>query len=345
MKEMMKAVLIHEHGGVDKLLFEEYPVPKIAADEVLVEVKAAALNHLDLWVRQGMPAFKLRMPHILGSDAAGVVVEVGDVVKNVKVGDPVLLAPGWGCGSCHACLNGDDNLCRNYQILGETAQGCYAQYVKAQAENAFLIPEGLSFDEAAAIPLVFLTAWHMLVEQVKIQPGEDILILAAGSGVGSAAIQIAKLFGARVIATASKDKKLQKAGELGADDLINYAEKDFLPEVKRLTNKRGVDVVFEHVGKSTWEKSIQALTKGGRLVTCGATTGYDPVTDLRYVFFKELKIFGNFMGRKEGLKRALEFFPGKLKSVVDTSFPLKDAAKAHQRLMNREQFGKVILKP
>ena len=345
MKEMMNAVVIHEHGGIDKLCFEEMPVPNIAADEVLVEVKAAALNHLDLWVRGGLPAFKLKMPHILGSDAAGVVTAVGDVVNNVKVGDKVLLAPGWGCGACHECLNGDDNLCRDYQILGETTQGTFAEYVKAPAVNAFLIPEGLSFDEAAAIPLVFLTAWHMLVQQVKVQPGEAILILAAGSGVGSAAIQIARLFGARVIATASTDEKLQKAGELGADELINYADKDFLEEVKRLTNKRGVDIVFEHVGKSTWENSIKALKKGGRLVTCGATTGYDPTTDLRYVFSKALKIFGNFMGRKEGLKRALHFFPEKLKPVIDTSFPLQDAAKAQQRLMNREQFGKLILKP
>ena len=341
----MNAVVIHEHGGIDKLCFEEMPVPNIAADEVLVEVKAAALNHLDLWVRGGLPAFKLKMPHILGSDAAGVVTAVGDVVNNVKVRDKVLLAPGWGCGACHECLNGDDNLCRDYQILGETTQGTFAEYVKAPAENAFLIPDGLSFEEAAAIPLVFLTAWHMLVQQVKVQPGEEILILAAGSGVGSAAIQIAKLFGARVIATASTDEKLQKAGELGADELINYADKDFLEEVKRLKNKRGVDIVLEHVGKSTWENSIKALKKGGRLVTCGATTGYDPTTDLRYVFSKALKIFGNFMGRKEGLKRALQFFPEKLKPVIDTSFPLQDAAKAHQRLMNREQFGKLILKP
>ena len=342
---MMNAVVIHEHGGIDKLCFEEMPVPNIAADEVLVEVKAAALNHLDLWVRGGLPAFKLKMPHILGSDAAGVVTAVGDVVNNVKVGDKVLLAPGWGCGACHECLNGDDNLCRDYQILGETTQGTFAEYVKAPAENAFLIHEGLSFDEAAAIPLVFLTAWHMLVQRVKVQPGEAILILAAGSGFGSAAIQIARLFGARVIATASTDEKLQKAGELGADELINYTDKDFLEEVKRLTNKRGVDIVFEHVGKSTWENSIKALKKGGRLVTCGATTGYDPTTDLRYVFSKALKIFGNFMGRKEGLKRALHFFPEKLKPVIDTSFPLQDAAKAQQRLMNREQFGKLILKP
>ncbi len=217
--------------------------------------------------------------------------------------------------------------------------------MNAPGENAFPIPEGLGFEEAAAIPLVFLTAWHMLVHQAKVRPGEDVLVLAAGSGVGSAGIQIAKLFGARVLATASTEEKLEKARELGADEIINYREKDFLAEVKRLTGKRGVDIVFEHVGKMTWEKSIKALTKGGRLVTCGATTGYDPVTDLRYVFFKELKILGNFMGRKEGLREALRFFPFRLRPVLDTTFPLKEAARAHERLSRREQFGKVVLIP
>lgn len=341
----MNAVLLHEHGGVDKLRYGKYTVPKIAAHEVLVEVRAAGLNHLDLWVRQGLPAIKIEMPHILGSDVAGIVVEVGDLAKNVKEGDPVLLAPAWGCGTCKACLAGDDNYCRDYKILGESVPGTYAEYVKAPAENAFAIPKGLNFDEAAAIPLVFLTAWHMLVDQAKIQPGEDVLILAAGSGVGSAAIQIAKLFGARVIATASSDAKLEKAQQLGADETINYQKLDFLSEVKRLTHKKGVEIVVEHVGKSTWEQSIKSLAKGGRLVICGATTGYDAITDLRYVFFKELKILGNFMGRKEGLKHGLQFFPEKLRPVLDTTFPLREAAQAHQRLMNREQFGKIILKP
>ncbi len=345
MKKTMKAVVIHEHGGVDKLSYEDYPVPEIRADEILVEVKAIALNHLDVWVRKGVASTKLPMPHILGSDTAGVVAAVGDIVKNVHVGDNVLLAPAWGCGYCEYCLAGDDNLCRDYKVLGENTTGVYAQYVKAPAQNAFPIPDGLSFEGAAAIPLVFLTAWHMLVHQAKVQPGELVLILAAGSGVGSAGVQIAKLFGARVIATASTDAKLERAKELGADHLINHQTQDVLEEVKRLTNKRGVDIVFEHVGKSTWEKSIKALRKGGRLVTCGATTGYDAVTDLRYVFFKELKILGNFMGRKEGLRRALQFFPERLKPVIDTTFALKDAAKAHERLMNRKQFGKVILKP
>lgn len=345
MKKTMKAVVIHQHGGVENLRFEDFPVPKIQADEVLLEVRAVALNHLDIWVRKGVASVKLPMPHILGSDAAGVVAAVGELVKNVSVGDKVFFAPGWGCGHCEHCLAGDDNLCRDYRVLGENTQGVYAEFAKAPAANAFVIPNTLSFEEAAAIPLVFLTAWHMLVHQAKLRPGEVVLILAAGSGVGSAGIQIAKLFGAKVIATASTDAKLQKAQQLGADHVINYQTHDFLEDVKSLTGKRGVDVVFEHVGKATWERSIKALRKGGRLVTCGATTGYEAITDLRYLFFKELKIFGNFMGRKDGLLKALQFFPHKLRPVIDTTFPLKDAAKAHEWLMNREQFGKVILIP
>ncbi|MCG8603827.1 zinc-binding dehydrogenase [bacterium] len=341
----MNAVAIHEHGGLEKLSFEKQPLPQITAKEVLVKIKAAALNHLDLWVREGWPGLKVEMPHILGSDVAGIIIERGEGVTSVNVGDQVLLAPAWGCGVCQACVSGDDNHCPSYKILGENVPGTYAEYVKAPAANAFPIPEGLSFDEAAAIPLVFLTAWHMLVERARIKPGETVLVLAAGSGVGSAAIQIAKLFNANVIATAGSEPKLKKAKELGADELINYEDDDFLKAVRELTGGRGVDIVFEHVGKSTWQRSIRALMKGGRLVTCGATTGYDAVTDLRHVFFRELKILGNFMGRKVGLQQALQFFPDKLRPVIDTSFTLQDAARAHERLKKREQFGKVILKP
>lgn len=345
MNPTMKAVIIQEHGGVEKLKYvEAHPVPGIGAGEVQVNVKAVALNRLDLWVREGWPGLKLQFPHVLGSDAAGIITKIGEGVRNVKIGDEVLLAPGWGCGDCQFCLEGKDNLCQHYKILGQNTQGVYAEFVKAPAANALPIPLGLSFEEAAAIPLVFLTAWHMLVDQVNLQPGEDILIHAGGSGVGSAAIQIAKLLGARVFTTASSQPKLDKAAELGADICFNYTESDFFEEVMKQTNKCGVDVVFEHVGESTWEKSIKSLRKGGRLVTCGATTGHQAVTDLRYVFFKELKILGNFMGPKAGLASALKFFPEKLKPVVDKVFDLKDAAKAHDYLNNREQFGKVILK-
>ncbi len=340
----MKAVVINEHGGVEKLSYQDHPLPEITANEVLVQVRAIALNHLDLWTRQGLPGSTLPMPHILGSDAAGVIAAQGELVKGLNTGDKVVLAPGYSnCHTCPACLAGNDHLCSQYKVLGAGIQGVYAEFVKIPAENVFPMPVGLSFAEAAAIPLVFLTAWNMLVHQAQVRPGEDVLILAAGSGVGSAGIQIAKLFGARVIATASTDAKLARAKELGADECINYAEKDFLAEAKRLTNKTGVDIVFEHVGKATWDKSIRALKNGGRLVTCGATTGYDPTLDLRHVFFRGLKIFGNFMGRKSGLAEALRFFPHKLKPVIDTTFPLQNAADAHRLLMNRQQFGKVIL--
>lgn len=345
MSGTMRAVVIHEHGDVDKLSVQEVSIPEIYPHEVLVEVKSVALNHLDLFVRQGWPGLKLDFPHILGSDVAGVVAETGSLVTHVKEGDAVLLAPGWGCGVCDACLARQDNYCARYTMLGESVPGGYAEYIKAPGANALHIPEGLTFEQAAAIPLVFLTAWHMLVDQARVQPGEDVLVLAGGSGVGSAAVQIAKLFGARVFATASTEAKLAKARELGADLTINYVENDFLDEIKKLTQKRGVDVVVEHVGKATWEKSIKALVKGGRLVTCGATSGYDAVTDLRYVFFRGIKILGNFMGPLAGLKRALQFFPEKLQPVVDRTFPLEQAADAHRRLANREQFGKVVLLP
>jgi NADPH:quinone reductase-like Zn-dependent oxidoreductase len=343
----MKAVVIHEHGGIDKLRVEQVPDPTIAPDEVLVRVKAVALNHLDLWVRRGLPALKVEMPHILGSDIAGVVEEVGELVRHVGPGDEVILAPGWGCGVCRKCLLGEDNVCEvRYQILGETTAGGYAEFVKAPGSNAFPLPAGISFVEAAAVPLVFLTAWNMLVRKAEVQPGEDVLVLAAGSGVGSAAIQIAKLFGARVIATASTEAKLEMARELGADEVINYAEQDFLAEVRRLTDGRGVDIVFEHVGEATWEKSIKSMARGGRLVTCGATTGYQAMTDLRYVFAKNLTLLGNFMGRKGDLLHLLRFFEsGEFRAVVDRSLPLEQAAEAHRLLEERQHFGKIVLTP
>jgi NADPH:quinone reductase-like Zn-dependent oxidoreductase len=285
------------------------------------------------------------MPHILGADAAGVVAQTGALVPHIKEGDNVLLAPGWASCGCKYCLAGDDNLCHDYVILGERVQGTYAEYVKVPGDNVFPVPAGLSFEESAAIPLVFLTAWHMLVHQAAVQPGEDVLVLAAGSGVGSAAIQIAKLFGARVIATASTEAKLNKALALGSDDVINYQEEDFLDLVMEHTGNAGVDIVIEHVGASTWNASIKSLRNGGRLVTCGATTGFEPVTDLRYVFYRGIKIFGNFMGRKAGLVEALKFFPEKLKPVVDTILPLSQANEAQQRLSDRAQFGKVVLTP
>ena len=281
----MKAAVMREHGGPEVLKIETVPDPVLRADEVLVEVRACALNHLDTWVRRGLPGMTFAMPHILGNDIAGVVREAGELVSNVKPGDEVLLAPGVSCGACPQCLGGDDNLCASYDMLGYGLPGGYAELVAAPARNAHAIPAGLTFEQAATVPLTFLTAWHMLVGRAKLKAGEDVLVLAAGSGVGVAAIQIAKLLGARVIATASTEVKLERAKALGADETINYeSSPDFHKAVKMLTAGKGVEVVVEHVGAATWTRSVASLARNGRLVTCGATTGYEATIDIRQLF-------------------------------------------------------------
>jgi NADPH:quinone reductase-like Zn-dependent oxidoreductase len=341
----MKAIVYAEHGGPQVLRLAELAEPAIGAGEVLLRVRACALNHLDLWLRQGIPSLKIPLPHIPGSDVAGEVVRVGSGVTDVKVGERVLLQPGISCGQCAKCLAGEDNLCRSYTILGEMVDGGCAEFVKAPAVNCVPIPEGVSFEAAAAFPLVSLTAWHMLITRAKLKPAETVLVLAAGSGVGGAAIQIAKASGARVIATAGTDAKLAKARELGADEVINHSTQKIAAEVKRLTAKRGVDVVFEHVGEATWTESIRSLTPGGRLVTCGATTGYNGNIDIRYLFTRQISLLGSFMGAKSDLLAAMEFLKrGLLKPVIDVVMPLEKCAEAHRRLEQREQFGKIVLK-
>jgi NADPH:quinone reductase-like Zn-dependent oxidoreductase len=341
----MKAVIFEQHGGPEVLTLAERPRPEPRADEVLVAVRACALNHLDVFVRRGIPGMTFKLPHILGNDIAGVVAEVGELVNNVKVGDPVLLAPGVSCGACRQCLDGDDNLCRHYDILGHGPDGGYAEFVVAPARNAHPIPEGLDFAQAAAIPLTFLTAWHMLSTRARLKAGEHVLVLAAGSGVGAAAIQIARLLGARVIATASSDAKLEKARGLGAHEVINYeADPEFHKRVRQLTSGQGVEVVVEHVGASTWQRSTSSLARNGRLVTCGATTGYDVSLDLRHLFFKQLSLLGSFMGRHSELVELLPFFAdGRLRSVVDRVLALEQAAEAHRIMEDRAQFGKLVL--
>lgn len=340
----MKAIRFHNFGGTEVLQYEEAPKPAIGPNDVLLQLKAAALNHLDLWVRSGEREKNIPLPHIPGSDGAGIIAETGSAVKRYKAGDRVLISPGLSCGNCDKCLSSRDNLCREYRVLGTKEDGAYAEFVKLPAINVLPIPEGLDFNQAAAIPLVFLTAWHMLVGLAKIQPGETVLVHGAGSGVGSAGIQIAKLFGAHVLTTAGSEEKLSKAKQLGADELINYKEKDFAEEVKRLTGKRGVDVVFEHIGGEVFEKSITILTKGGRLVTCGSTTDFMAKVDLRYIFSRHQTIFGSWMGSKQELIEVLKFFPsGKLKPVIDSVFPLSQAADAQRRLMERKNFGKIVL--
>jgi NADPH:quinone reductase-like Zn-dependent oxidoreductase len=342
----MKAVVFSEHGGPEVLRCIEVPEPKINSTEVLVRVRACALNHLDLWVRRGLPGIAIPLPHIPGSDIAGEVARVGELVTHVKVGQKVLLAPGLSCGLCAACSAGWDNRCRKYTIFGYMVDGGCAEYVKSPGVNVIPIPGDLSFDEAAAVPLVFLTAWHMLVGLARLQPGEDALILGAGSGVGSAAIQIGKLVGARVIATAGSDEKLKKAKELGADETIHHGKQNIFEEVKRLTERRGVDVAFEHVGTATWEMSVLSLAVGGRLVTCGATTGYEAKLDLRYLYSRQLSLLGSFMGSRAELHAVLKLIGQRqLHAVVDRTLPLAQAAEAHALLEKREQFGKIVLHP
>src|SRR3954468_10296009 len=340
----MRAVVFHEHGGPEVLRLDERPEPRPRANEVLVEVRACALNHLDVWARGGLPGIEIPLPHILGNDIAGTVREAGELVDWVKPGDEVLLQPGVSCGHCPECLRGADNLCPAYDILGYRRDGGYAELVTAPAVNVVPKPENLSWTEAAALPLVLVTAWHMLVTRARVAPGEDVLIHAAGSGVGSIGIQIARLFGARVFATASSEEKLAKARELGAAETINYSDDAWPRQIKRLTNGRGVDVVFEHTGATTWPGSILSLKKGGRLVTCGATSGFNASTDLRHVFYRHLTILGSMMGSKADLLAAMKFIEsGQIRAVVDRVLPLEQARKAHELMEDRAQFGKLVL--
>ncbi len=341
----MKAIVFHQHGAPDVLKYEDAPEPSIRSNEVLVLVKACALNHLDLWVRRGIPGVPIPLPHIPGSDVSGEIAQISADVTTVRVGQKIVLAPGVTCGKCAACISGQDNRCRQFTNLGYLIDGGCAEFVRAPEVNCLPYPENLSFEEAASIPLVFQTAWHMLTSRAELQPSEDVLVLGAGSGVGSAAIQIAKFFGARVLATASTDEKLQKAKQLGADHLINHKTQKIREEVRRITNKRGVDVVFEHVGTATWEDTLASLALGGRLVTCGATTGYDAKVDLRYLFSRQLSLLGSYMGTKSELRTVMQLVAtGRLKPIVDRVFPLAEAAAAHAYLESSSQFGKVVLR-
>jgi NADPH:quinone reductase-like Zn-dependent oxidoreductase len=342
----MRAVVFEEHGGPEVLHLAEVPEPRIHPHEVLVEVKACALNHLDLWVRSGLPHIKFALPHILGNDVAGIVRETGESVTWVQPGAEVMLQPGVSCGHCTFCLSGQDNLCAEYDLIGYRRPGGYAELVAAPGVNVVSKPANLDWAEAAALPLVTLTAWHMVVSRAHVRPGETVLVHAAGSGVGSLAIQIVKLLGARVIATAGSDQKLEQARLLGADEVINYSREDWPKEAKRLTAGRGVDVVVEHTGADTWPGSIISLRSGGRLVTCGATSGFAAQTDLRQIFFRHLTVLGSFMGSKAELLEALQFVArGQIRAVVDRTFPLAEARQAHQRMEQRAQFGKLVLLP
>lgn len=340
----MKAVVIHAQGKPEVLQSERVPVPEPGIGEVLLRVRGCALNHLDLWCRSSLGGVKL--PLILGCDVAGEIEALGPGVSHLKTGAQVLVNPGISCNSCRQCLDGKDNLCRYYHILGAGRNGGYAEYVNVPAINCLPIPKGLSFHQAASIPLVFLTAWHMLTARAQVQMGETVLVVGGGSGVGSAAIQIAKLHHCRVIATVGNDEKAQLARELGADDIIIHTSEKIADKVKQLTEKRGVDVVFEHVGPAVFEDCLQSLATNGRLVTCGGTTGPKVEVDIPRLFMKHQTIYGSMMGNRAELHDLLPFFHDKkLRPVVDNVFPLAEAKQAHELLEARKQFGKVVLDP
>ena len=342
----MRAIVLHAHGGPDVLTPAELPDPTPGPGHAAVDVHAVALNRLDLWVRGGLPGLSLPLPHVLGSDIAGVVSAVGPGVDPAWLGKEVVVNPGLSCGTCESCLAGWDNLCPRYRILGETAPGGYCERLVVPQQNLLPKPPALSMIAAAAVPLTFLTAWQMLVTRARVAPGQVVLIHAVGSGVGVAGLQIARLHGARVVALASSDHKLAAARELGAEATIRSDAPDWERQVRAVpfVGKRGVDVVFEHTGVATWAASLRLCRRGGAVVLCGATSGYDAVTDLRQVFFRQLQLLGSTMGQKAALIPILELVArGQLRPVVDRTFPLEQAADAHRYLDRREQFGKVVL--
>ncbi|MGA8430221.1 MAG: zinc-binding dehydrogenase [Candidatus Sulfotelmatobacter sp.] len=340
----MKAVRLHQFGGPEVLTYEDVPdpQPRKDKDQVLVRVRACALNHLDVWVRKGLPGVKL--PHILGSDIAGEVVECGEYVTGFSPGQRVVLAPMHFCGHCSKCVAGLQNQCREFTALGNAVDGGNCELIAVPAANVIPIPDSLDFVQAASVPLVFLTAWHMLVGRAGIRLGQTVLVLGAGSGVGIAAIQIAKLFHCRVITTAGSDAKLEKARALGADFVIDHYKQKISEEVRKITNKEGCDIVLEHVGAATWDESMKSLKSAGTLVTCGATTGPDVKIDLRHLFARQLTLLGSYMGTMSELYEVLgHIFAGRLKPLVDRTFPLQDLRAAHEYLEKSQMFGKVVI--
>jgi NADPH:quinone reductase-like Zn-dependent oxidoreductase len=340
----MKAVRIHKFGGPEVLTYEDIPDAQPRKDQVLVRVRACSLNHLDIWVRKGLPGVKL--PHILGSDVAGEIVELGEYVSGFKAGQRVLLSPMHYCGHCEKCVAGVQNQCRAFTVLGNGVDGGNCELIAVPAANVIPIPDSLDFNQAASVPLVFVTAWHMLVALAGVRPGQTVLVLGASSGVGIAAIQIAKLFYCRVITTAGDEAKLAKGRELGADFGINHYQQKISDEVRKITNKEGVDIVVEHVGAATWDESVKSLKTGGTLVTCGATTGPNVAIDLRHLFARQLNLRGSYMGTMGDLHEVLRHvFARRLKPVVDRAFPLSELRAAHEYLEKSQMFGKIVVNP
>ena len=339
-----EAMVLDRHGGPEVLERRTIEIDPPGPCQARVRVHAVAMNHMDLWVRRGGPAFKLQYPHRLGCDLAGVVEELGAGARGVAVGDRVMVQPGLSCGVCRACLSGRDNLCRSYRILGENAQGGYARHVNLPDVNLIKVGEGLSYTELAAFPLCTVTAWQMVFKKGQVKPGQTVVVHAAGSGVSSIAIKLCKLVGARVIATTGSPEKRDRAREIGADEVILTSEQDYLTEVKRLTGKAGADVILDHLGGELMEKAVSAAAWGGRIVTCGATAGFSARIDLRQVFFRQVEILGSTMGSKGDLLEAIPMIlDGRLRATVDRELPLWQAREAHEALENRRVFGKVVL--
>ncbi len=340
----MKAVRIHHFGGPEVLQYEDVPDPRPRKDQILIRVRACAMNHLDLWVRKGLPG--IRLPHISGSDVAGEIVEVGEYAKGFQIGQRVLVAPMHFCGQCPACADGRQNECPQFTVLGNAVDGGDCELLAVPPINVVPIPNHMGFNEAASVPLVFTTAWHMLITRARLRPGQTVVVLGASSGVGIAAIQIAKLLNARVIATAGDEHKMAKGLELGADHVINHYKQKISEEVRKITYKVGADIVVEHVGAATWDESMRSLRPGGTLVTCGATTGPEAKIDLRFLFARQLSLLGSYMGTLGDFHEVMgHVFAGRLKPVVDRVFPLADIRAAHEYLATGQMFGKVVLNP
>jgi len=341
----MRAVILEQHGGVENLRYvEDFPAPQPNAGEVRVRVRAAALNRLDLWVRDGWEGIKLPLPHILGADAAGEIDALGEGVQSLAIGDRVVVNPGISCGQCELCLSGQDNLCPKFGILGEDMHGTYAEYVVVPARNALKLPDHVSYEQAAAAALVYLTAWHSLIRRGNLKAGESVLIVGAGGGVNSASIQIAKLAGATVYAVASNAEKAAQAQALGADFCIDRSAEDWVRAIFQRTERRGVDVVVDNVGMATINGSIRAVRRGGRILIVGNTSGYAANIDMRYLFAKHISLIGSTMAPHADFVQAMRLvFAGKLQPLISKRYPLEQAQQAQISLANGDVFGKIVL--
>ena len=342
----MKAVQFSEHGDRDVLEYGDFPDPEAGPEEVVVDVKAASLNHLDIWTRRGLPGVELEMPHIPGSDMAGVVTEVGERVTRFEEGDHVALIAGLADGGDEFSRKGDPTLAPDFRIIGEHTRGVHAEFAAIPEENLVPVPEDVPWEVAGSASLVFQTAWRMLIDRGELRPGEDVLVLGASGGVGHAAVQVAKHAGAEVYATASTDEKLEYARECGADHVINYEEEDFSKEIRKLTDGRGVDMVVDHIGDATYKQSLKSLVKGGRVVTCGATTGPDPGAGLNYIFWNQLSVIGSTMATPGEADEALELvWDGTFEPRIRETLPMSEIERAHELIEERQGFGKVVVIP